>query len=137
MLKFKASFETIVKHITWIIKITLVIDFGFLFINCGSWWGPTNGTLSFHESRFSDRDTIRHQTLSHVKEFILTFPFQVTGMQNFRHKCSVLGANPQAITSYFHFQMSPLQLGNYNNNAFLCKFIYMTMKKRCKVYTNG
>ena len=78
------------------------------------------------------------QTLSNAKEFYFNFLLSGDGdAKNFRHKCSLIGASPQAITSYFHFQMSPLQLGNYNNNAVLCKLIYMTMKKRCKSITTS
>ena len=44
-----------------------VAAFGFLPQNFGSWWGPTNDTLSVYECRFSGRDT---QTLPHEKEFV-------------------------------------------------------------------
>ena len=30
-----------------------MVAFGFLPRNCGRWWGPMNGTLSFYECRFS------------------------------------------------------------------------------------
>ena len=44
-----------------------MVAYGFLPQNFGSKWGPTNGTLSFYEGRFSDGDT---QTLPYAKEFV-------------------------------------------------------------------
>ena len=48
------------KHIGkvywWLVRVTLVVAFGFLPQNFGKWWGPTNTTLSFYECRFSGGD---------------------------------------------------------------------------------
>ena len=35
----------------WLVRVTLVVAFGFLPQNFGRWRGPTNGTLSFYEQR--------------------------------------------------------------------------------------
>ena len=37
----------------WLVRVTLVVAFGFLPQNFGRWWGPTNSTLSVYECRFS------------------------------------------------------------------------------------
>ena len=43
--------------------------------NYGRWWGPTNGTLSFYESRLSGGDT---QTLPVIITLICTFNVRAT-----------------------------------------------------------
>ena len=47
-------------------RVTLVVASGSLPQNIGRWQGPTNGTLSFYESRLSGRDT---QSLAAVIKF--------------------------------------------------------------------
>ena len=43
----------------WIVRVTLVVDLGFLFQNFGRWWEPRNGTLSFYECWFRGGNTSR------------------------------------------------------------------------------
>ena len=43
----------------WLVRVTLVVAFGFLPQNFGMWWGPANGTLPFYECRFCGGDTMR------------------------------------------------------------------------------
>ena len=43
----------------WLVRVSLVVAFGFLPQNSGRWWRSMNGTLSFYECRFSAWDTIR------------------------------------------------------------------------------
>ena len=69
------------------------------------------------------------QTLSHAKEFILTVRFQVTGMQKLQGQMLSAWASPQAIASYFHFQMPHPQLGNYYTNVSVSYSKYITMAK--------
>ena len=36
----------------WLVRVNLVVAFGFFLQNFGRWQGPVNGTLSFYEYRF-------------------------------------------------------------------------------------
>ena len=51
-------------------RVILLVVFGFLSQNFGTWWGLTNGTLSFYECRLGGGDT---QTLPDVIGFVLNF----------------------------------------------------------------
>ena len=55
-----------------------MVAFGFLPQNFWKWQGPTNGTLSFYECRFSGGDTIKWgrggtQTLPYAKKLFELF----------------------------------------------------------------
>ena len=50
--------ESFFSYIWWLVRVILVVAFGFLLQNVGRWYGPTNCTLSFYECRFSGGDTI-------------------------------------------------------------------------------
>ena len=70
----------------WLVRVTLVVAFGFLIKHLGRRWGPMNGTLSFYEYRFSGGDT---QTLPYAKEFVWSFyTHRQQGCKNFGHECS-------------------------------------------------
>ena len=45
--------SSVVTYFWWLVRVTLVVAFGFLPQNFGRWRGPMNGTLSFYECRFS------------------------------------------------------------------------------------
>ena len=52
----------------WLVRVTLVVAFGYLLQNFGKWQGATNGTLSIYERRFSRGDS---ETLPYANEFEL------------------------------------------------------------------
>ena len=43
----------------WLVKVTLVVAFGFLRQKLWRWWGSTNGILSFYKCKFSGGVTMR------------------------------------------------------------------------------
>ena len=71
-----------------------MVAFGFLPQNFGRCRGPTNGTLSFSECRFSGGDTMRRWVCPNsafTKEFVETFStHRWWGRKNFERKHSHL-----------------------------------------------
>ena len=42
----------------WLVRVTLVVAFGFLPKNFGRWWGPMSSIFYFHNYRFSGGNTM-------------------------------------------------------------------------------
>ena len=85
------------KHFRWLIRVSLVVTFGFLSQNFGRWRGPANGTLSFYECRFSGGDTMRwwgHSNPTIYAKKNLFELFTLTGIGD----ANTLGTRTHAIT---------------------------------------
>ena len=44
-MQLKGRSDTLSQINWWLVRVTLVITFGFLPQNFGRWWGPMNGIL--------------------------------------------------------------------------------------------
>ena len=97
-----------VEYFWWLVRVTLVVDFGFLPQHFGSCWGggagPTNNFLSFNKCRFSGGGY--HEVVGTLKPYnelknLFEFKRILRGdrdhrWKNFGHKHLCLGARDRA-----------------------------------------
>ena len=102
--KYETQADVELKHSrinNWrLVRITLVVAFGFLPKNFGRWWGSMNDTFALYECSLSSVDNQSwwgHSNPAYCLKKFQTFCIQRwQGPKNFSHESSHPGASPCA-----------------------------------------